>query len=468
MTSIQTKKFVISALAVGLALFSVNTFADTDVVSELENKLMSAGSKAVSASGLSGYTLKAAKFGGSFGATPIVLNKVIAVTTPFSATSQAICACTPGTYSLVSGSMGSVETGETFSSAESLSTDTTVTVEGNYGAVTAKATTNIKTNQETTSSKTSNTLSQSNVGSTAQQELTCDKYNQPQCFIGSGSTNQITYKDSQTGSEDINYTYDVFPVNNGSTDFSAATFTATLYKQGTTTAGNGTTFQLYDGNNKLWYQQAKSPEPSACFFAYRSSNPVNSDLISSGAINQVSRYNIAQAGSPNGTVHIRFQNTKGAWAGPYTDLNEGPKDIPKGWRGKDLYGVEYCNNYYITTNDDTQTKELKISSVIPYDTAKHEVTGTYNANDMTSLAMNVNYTQYSWSKLQKNPNQYTSTITACGNTLVEAKRTWKAACSSPSKKVLMFKKYVKENGPINLPGGGKLIGGKGQGGRDRK
>jgi len=467
MTSIQTKKFVISVLASGLALFSVNTFADTDVVSELENKLMSASSAAVSASGLSGYTLKAAKFGGSFAATPIVLNSVIAVTTPFSATSQAICACTPGTYSLVSGNMGSVETGETFSSAESLSTDTTVTVEGNYGAVTAKATTNIKTNQETTSSKTSNTLSQSNVGSTAQQELTCDKYNQPQCFIGSGSTNQITYKDSQTGSEDINYTYDVFPVNNGSTDFNAATFTATLYKQGTTTAGNGTMFRLFDGNNRLWYSQAKYPEPSACFFAYRASNPVNSDLISSGAIDQVSKFQIDQAGSPNGTVHIRFQNKKGAWTETYTALNT-PTDIPKGWRGTDMYGVEYCNNYYITTNDDTQTKEIKISSVIPYDTAKHEVTGTYNANDMTSLAMNVNYTQYSWSKLQKNPNQYTSTIKACGNTLVEAKRTWKAACSSPSKKVLMFKKYVKENGPINLPGGGKLIGGKGQGGRDRK
>jgi hypothetical protein len=477
MTSIQTKKFVISALAVGLALFSVNTFADTDVVSELENKLMSASSAAVSASGLSGYTLKAAKFGGSFGATPIVLNSVIAVTTPFSATSQAICACTPGTYSLVSGSMGSVETGETFSSAESLSTDTTVTVEGNYGAVTAKATTNIKTNQETTSSKTSNTLSQSNVGSTAQQELTCDKYNQPQCFIGSGSTNQITYKDSQTGSEDINYTYDVFPVNNGSNDFNAATFTATLYKQGTTTAGNGTNFMLYDGNNKLWFEQGKNPEPTNCYVGYAGNDNA---LFTSGTYKQISRFNISQGGSPNnknaagdyisGTVSIRFKNTKDQWTSKYYQLNANPNNgvIPKGWRGSDLRAVEYCNNYYITTNDDTQTKDIKISSVIPYDTAKHEVTGTYNANDMTSLAMNVNYTQYSWSKLQKNPNQYTSSITACGNTLVEAKRTWKAACSSPSKKVLMFKKYVKENGPISLPGGGKLIGGKGQGGRDRK
>jgi hypothetical protein len=51
---------------------------------------------------------------------------------------------------------------------------------------------------------------------------------------------------------------------------------------------------------------------------------------------------------------------------------------------------------------------------------------------------------------------------------VEAKRTWKAACSSPAKKALLFKKYIKENGPINLPSGGKIIGGKGQGGRDRK
>src|SRR6056300_2053635 len=331
MTSIKLKKILIRAYALGFALFSINTFADTDVVSELENKLMSAGSKAVSASGLSGYTLQSVKFNGSFAATPLQLKDVTTKATPFSATSQAICACTPGTYSLVSGSMGSVETGESFSSAESLSTDTTVTVEGNYGAVTAKATTNIKTNQETTSSKTSNTLSQSNVGSTAQQELTCDKYNQPQCFIGSGSTNQITYKDSQTGSEDINYTYDVFPVNNGSTDFNAATFTATLYKQGTTTAGNGTNFMLYDGDNKLWFEQGKNPEPSNCYVGYAGNNPVNSDLISSGAINQVSRFNIAQGGSPNGTVHIRFQNTKGAWAGPYTDLNVGPTDIPNGW-----------------------------------------------------------------------------------------------------------------------------------------
>jgi len=458
------KKFLITAHALGFALFSVNTFADTDVVSELENKLMNAASAAVSASGLSGYTLKAAKFSGSFGATPINLLNVTTQSKPFSATSQAICACTPGTYTLVSSSMGQVETGESFSSAESLSTDTTVTVEGNYGAVSAKATTNIQTNQATTSSKTTNTLSQSNTGSTAQVQLACDKYNQPQCFIGSGSTNQITYVDSTTQSENVNYTYDVYPVNNGSTDFTAATFTATLYKAGTTTAGPGTNFQLYDGKNTQLFVQQTNPAPN-CYVAF----PGNSDpLFTQGTYKKVSRFNISQGGDPNGKVSIRFQNKKNEWSVYLSKINEGPTDIPNGWSGSDMVAVEYCNNYYITTNDDTQTKNLKISSVIPYDTAKHNVTGTYNANDMTSLSMNVNYTQYSWSKLQKNPNQYTSTITECGNTLVEAKRTWKAACSSPTKKVIMFKKYVKENGPINLPGGGKLIGGKGQGGRDRK
>ena len=51
---------------------------------------------------------------------------------------------------------------------------------------------------------------------------------------------------------------------------------------------------------------------------------------------------------------------------------------------------------------------------------------------------------------------------------MEAKRAWQAACSSPTKKVLLFKKYIKENGPINLPGVGKIIGGQGQGGPGSK
>ena len=429
MASIKHKKIAISAHALGLALFSVNAFAATtvNVVTELEQKLMNAGSAAVAASGLSGYTLKAATFSGSFGATPLVLEGTVPDSKPFSATSQAICACTPGEYTLNSSNMGQVESGETFTSNESLTTDTTVTVEGNYGAVSAKATTNIQTNKSTTSSETTNTLSQSNVGSSAKVDLTCAKYNQPQCFMGSGSTNKITYTTAE-GSVDIPYSYEVYPVNNGSNDFSQATFTATLFKQGTTTAGNGTNFMLYDGDNNLKYEQGKSPEPANCFTAYYE----NSDLFTSGTYKKVSKFQIIQAGSPGNTVSIRFKNNKDVWSDYYYfNLNAGFVDIPQGWRKDDLRAVQFCNNYYVTTGDVTQTKDIKISDVINYDTAKHTVTGTYNATDFQSLSMNVNYTQYSWGYLNKNPSNYTDSINECGKTLPEVKQKWRAACSSP-------------------------------------
>ena len=461
MASIKHKKIAISAHALGLALFSVNAFAATtvNVVTELEQKLMNAGSAAVAASGLSGYTLKAATFSGSFGATPLVLEGTVPDSKPFSATSQAICACTPGEYTLNSSNMGQVESGETFTSNESLTTDTTVTVEGNYGAVSAKATTNIQTNKSTTSSETTNTLSQSNVGSSAKVDLTCAKYNQPQCFMGTGSTNKITYTTADN-SENIPYSYEVYPVNNGSNDFSQATFTATLFKQGTTTAGNGTNFMLYDGDNKLKYEQAKSPEPGNCFVAYSE----NSALFTSGTYKKLSKFQIIQVGSPANTVSIRFKNKKDVWSDYYYfNLNAGFVDIPQGWRKDDLRAVQFCNNYYITTGDVTQTKDIKISDVINYDTAKHTVTGTYNATDFQSLSMNVNYTQYSWGYLNKNPSNYTDSINECGKTLAEVKQKWRAACSSPTtkaKKALLFKKFVnKTGGPVNLPAGGKLLGG---------
>jgi len=465
MTFINVRKIHAAFTTFSICLLPIYAYAATDVVSELEQKLMNAKSSVESASGLSGFTLQSVKFNGSFAATPLQLKDVTTKATPFSATSQAICACTPGTYSLVSGSMGQVETGESFSSAESLSTDTTVTVEGNYGAVTAKATAEIKTNQEKTSSKETNNLSQANVGSSSKVELTCDKYNQPQCFIGSGTTDQITYVDTQTQSPDINYEYDVFPVNNGSTDFNAATFSATLLKAGSTTAGDGVIVFLYKNGQQICALPPTGPQPSGGA-QYWSANAACFNKDSSYAYKNATQYLISVGGNPNGTIGIRFQNKK-AWTGEIQSYNQ-VLDIPNGFQGSDMLSISVRNNYYITTGDVTQTREIKIVSAIPLDTAKHKVTGTYNANDMASLAMNVNYSQYSWSKLHKTPNQYTDSINACGNNLVEAKRTWKAACSSPAKKVLMFKKYIKENGPINLPGGGKIIGGHGQGGRNRK
>ena len=465
MTFINVRKIHAAFTTFSICLLPIYAYAATDVVSELEQKLMNAKAAVESASGLSGYTLQSVKFNGSFAATPLQLKDVTTKATPFSATSQATCACTPGTYSLISSNMGQVETGETFSSAESLSTDTTVTVEGNYGAVTAKATAEIKTNQEKTSSKETNNLSQANVGSSSKVELTCDKYNQPQCFIGSGTTDQITYVDTQTQSPNINYEYDIFPVNNGSTDFNAATFSATLLKAGTTTIGDSVIVFLYKNGQQICALPPTGPQPSGGA-QYWSANAACFNKDSSYAYKNATQYLISVGGNPNGTIGIQFQNKK-AWTGEIQSYNQ-MLDIPNGFQGSDMLSISVRNNYYKTTGDDTQTREIKIVSAIPLDTAKHKVTGIYNATDMTSLAMNVNYTQYSWSKLHKNPNQYTDSINACGNNLVEAKRTWKAACSSPAKKALLFKKYIKENGPINLPGGGKIIGGQGQGGRDRK
>ena len=452
------RSWLIGIHVLGIVLFSVTSYADNqvDVFGELEGKLMSAGPAVAAAAGLSDYTLTKAVFDGSFNATPLQLLNVITTTTPFSATSQAVCACTSGTYKLVAGSMGQVEVGESFSSSESLNTDTTVTVEASYGAVSAKATTSISTSKQENSSSSSQSLTQASTDTSGSKDLTCDKYNQPQCFIGTGSTDQLTYTDV-SGSPDITYTYDVFPVNNGSTDFNAATFTATLYKAGATTAGPTANFQLYDGNNKLWYEQNKSPEPTLDYEAYAGNGDA---LFTSGAYKEVSRYNISMGGSPGSTVTIRFQNTKGQWTDFYSAINTGPQDIPKGWRGKDIAAVEYGNHYYITTGADTKSVPVKIKDAITYDVAKHTMTGIYNATDFTSLAVNMNFSQYSWSQLHRNPSQYTTGISQCGTTLVEAKRKWKASCSSQGKKVIMFKKWLNQRGKVTLPQGGVRAGGK--------
>ena len=465
MTFINVRKIHAAFTTFSICLLPIYAYAATDVVSELEQKLMNAKAAVESKSGLSGYTLQSVKFNGSFAATPLQLNNVIAEKKPYNATAQAICACTSGTYTLSSGAMPSVELGETFSSAESLSTDTTVKVEANYGAVSATATAEIKTNQEKTSSTSSKAMSASNVGTTQKKDLSCEKYNQPQCFIATGSTDKITYKDSQTGSEDIKYTYDVFPVNNGSTDFNAATFTATLFKAGgDIVPGSNVQLILYDKSGNVVCQfQPDNPIPQGAHQYYSSNdacfqNPYN--------YKKATQYNMSFGGSQNGTVGVQFQNKK-AWTGEGQTYNQ-ILAIPKGFQGSDLLSVSLRNNYFITTGADTQTKEIKIVDAIDLNTAKHTVSGTYNATDFTSLSMNMTSQQYSWQQLHKEPSEYTAGINECGKTLHEAKRTWKASCASPGKKVIMYKKWIKNNGPINLPGGGKIIGGKGQGGRDQK
>jgi hypothetical protein len=465
MTFINVRKIHAAFTTFSICLLPIYAYAATDVVSELEQKLMNAKAAVESKSGLSGYTLQSVKFNGSFAATPLQLNNVIAEKKPYNATAQAICACTSGSYTLSSGAMPSVELGETFSSAESLSTDTTVKVEANYGAVSATATAEIKTNQEKTSSTSSKAMSASNVGTTQKKDLSCEKYNQPQCFIATGSTDKITYKDSQTGSEDIKYTYDVFPVNNGSTDFNAATFTATLFKAGgDIVPGPNVKLILYDKNGKVVCDMLPDNPVQQGSHQHWSDN--DDCFRSPYNYKSATQYNISFGGSQNGTVGVSFQNKK-AWTGESQTYNQ-MLAIPKGFQGSDLVSVSVRNNYFITTGADTQTKEIKIVDAIDLNTAKHTVSGTYNATDFTSLSMNMTSQQYSWQQLHKEPSEYTAGINECGKTLHEAKRTWKASCASPGKKVIMYKKWIKNNGPINLPGGGKIIGGKGQGGRDQK
>lgn len=460
--NINVRKIHVAFTTFLIYLLPIYAYAATDVVSELEQKLMNAKSSVENASGLSGYTLQSVKFNGSFAATPLELNDVITMVEPFNATAQAVCACTAGTYSLTAGAMSTVELGETFSSTEALSTNTTVKVEANYGAVSATATAEINTNKETNSSTSSKSLSASNVGASSQKDLTCDKYNQPQCFIATGSTNKITYVDNKTQLPQINYTYDVFPVNNGSTDFNAATFTATLFKAGSTTPGYGTNLLFLDKNNNQICSIPVAPEPNGqAYQAYAG----NEKCFSEGASKNAVRFNIGQGGNPAGTVGISFQNKK-AWTTEITTPINEWIDIPKGFSGSDMISVQIRNNYFITTGNDTQTREIKIVDAISLDTAKHAVTGVYDATDFTSLSMNMTSQQYSWQQLHKEPSQYTAGINECGTTLQEAKRTWKASCASPGKKVIMYKKWINENGPIKLPRGGEKIGGKGQKDRD--
>ena len=464
MTFINVRKIHAAFTTFSICLLPIYAYAATDVVSELEQKLMNAKAAVESKSGLSGYTLQSVKFNGSFAATPLQLNNVIAEKKPYNATAQAICACTSGSYTLSSGAMPSVELGETFSSAESLSTDTTVKVEANYGAVSATATAEIKTNQEKTSSTSSKAMSASNVGTTQKKDLSCEKYNQPQCFIATGSTDKITYKDSQTGSEDIKYTYDVFPVNNGSTDFNAATFTATLFKAGgDTVPGSNVQLTLYDKSGNVVCEFIDNPVQTG---SHQHWSDWDDCFKSPYNYKSATQYNMSFGGPQNGTVGVSFQNKK-AWTGEGQTYNQ-ILPIPNGFQGSDLLSVAVRNNYFITTGADTQTKEIKIVDAIDLNTAKHTVSGTYNATDFTSLSMNMTSQQYSWQQLHKEPSEYTAGINECGKTLHEAKRTWKASCASPGKKVIMYKKWIKNNGPINLPGGGKIIGGKGQGGRDQK
>ncbi len=191
-----------------------------------------------------------------------------------------------------------------------------------------------------------------------------------------------------------------FPVNNGSTDFNAATFSATLLKAGTTKPGDGVVVFLYKNGQQICALPPTGPQPSGGA-QYWSANAACFNKDSSYAYKNATQYLISVGGNPNGTIGIRFQNKK-AWTGEIQSYNQ-VLDIPNGFQGSDMLSISVRNNYYITTGDETQTREIKIVSAIPLDTAKHKVTGTYNANDMASLAMNVNYSQYSWSKLHKTP-----------------------------------------------------------------
>jgi hypothetical protein len=436
-------KFYFTLLS-NATLVTLSTLAQAQVVNlddVLVKKLNAQGPKITQlANPGAGYTFQSASYGGNFGATNVVFKNLEVTTEPLSASSTFLGACFPATYTITAGVTASTDVGYTFTSATSLSTDTTIKADASYGPANISVTSNIKTSDAKTSTKTSQNITANSTTATMKSKLNCSQYNQPQFFQGIGSVDKNTWIDSVNKGTDINYYYYAFPSNTNIYD-GKAQFKAKFYKPGSTTQGPTLIITFYDKNNTVLAQYPVDTlgcqaNPNACGYQIFAGNQ-GQPFFGTNVYKSAKYYNISFGGNP-ASIGVRFSNKKGAWSNSYQSVNN-RQDLPNNFSGSDLNSVEITNRGFTSVAADTKEVSLLINKVLSNsdpisasDDLKYQVDGIYNSTSLNSVAMQVVYNMKSWDQLNK-MGGYTTLLNSCGGaTLEEAKKSWANSCGSNS------------------------------------
>lgn len=432
-----------------IALVTISTLAQAQVVNlndVLVKKLNAQGPKITQiANPGAGYTFQSASYGGNFGASNVTFKHLAVTTEPLSASSTFLGACFPATYNITAGVTASTDVGYSFSSATSLSTDTTIEANASYATASISVTSNIKTSDAKTSTKTSQNLTANATTASMMSNLDCSQtqYNQPMFFQAVGNVDKNTWIDSQNGGTDINYYYYAFPSDTNFIDPNAQ-FKAKFYKPGSISQGPSFTITFYDKNNAVLAQYPEDTKgcqanPNNCAYQIYAGNQ-GQPFFGTNAYKNAKYYNISFGGNA-ANIGVRFNNKKGAWSNSYQSVNQ-RQDLPQNFSGSDLNSVELTNRDFTTVGADTKEVSLAISKVLSNtdpisasDDLKYQVDGIYNSSSLNGTAMMVHFNVQSWDQLNK-IGGYTELLNSCGGaTLREAKQSWAKICASKTPKV---------------------------------
>lgn len=436
-----SKVYFISLTTIALTALSMPVQAQVvNLNDELVKKLNAQGTKITQlANPGAGYTFQSASYGGNFGAGNVVFEYLKVTTAPLSASSTFIGACFPGQYTITAGVTASTEVGYSFTSAKSLSTDTTITANANYAGASVTATTEIKTLDAKTSTKTSQDLTANQATARMSKVVSCS-YDQPQFFQAVGTVDKNTWIDSRNDSSDIHYHYYAFPSDTNFIDANKQ-FKAKFYKPGSISQGPSFVITFYDKNGAVLAQYSEDTKgcqanPNNCAYQVYAGNQ-GQPFFGTDAYKSAKYYNISFGGN-NLNMGVRFSNKKGAWTPSFQVVNQ-RLDLPNNFSGSDLGSVELTNRDFTTVGADTKEISLAISKVLSNndpmtttDDYKYRVDGIYNATSLNSTAMQVVYNMKSWNDLYQEGGN-TNLLSSCGGaTLAEAKQSWANSCGSRS------------------------------------
>jgi hypothetical protein len=406
-----------SAFALLLTVTTVHAAQPFNLENNIVNKLLAAKDKMKSPG--AGYTLQSVAYTGSFVSKPMRFEETTTVPQPLSSQSTYVAACYPAKYSLKAEVSTTTTSGETFSSDEVLSTDTTVTVSGSYATVNVEAVANIKTSQSKYSSVTTQQVAASKNTATATKSVTCASSDQPVFFSAVGTANKNLWVNTRDGSSNINYRFDTYPtINSNNRDWTSAPYTATWLKPGTTSWGSNLRILIYNtkGANSGIFDRAASGDPAMQWYngntdGWFGNNPDSASITLS-------------YGGNNATVILR--NKKGAeWT--VTGGFNNRITIPSGWAKDNLDQIIASNADRVSTPSQTTVVTGKLSDVLTYADVVHTTTGSYNASSMQDVQLNVTYNMQRYEDLLRAGGNG-DILKQCDPNLKAAKERWAKLC----------------------------------------
>ena len=385
----------------------------------------------------SAYTLKPGSLSypdNNFMSGTMNVTNVTQTLNPIAATSNAMGECYNATFDVSVGAGLTAQNGETFTSDSSLTTDTTVTVESAYAGMSINATTEITTNDSKSSSVTTQSLSTTTSGNSSSDTLTCENANQPYFVQMNGDINQTIFTTS-SGSQDIPYTYEVFPHSDNY--YNKAKFTATIQKADTRIPGPSISVDFLDKNQKVQatYSRGSTFPTNNGIYFYAESDPQSPfiDKIKKGGNYTPYYFRVnCPSGTSMSTTSVKFRNDKDDWHTVVAGCGDVTRQ-PDNWRSG-MIGLELKN--WSTTGsapaEQTLTNVLVIDIIKEQKDASYTMNGTYNAVGMPNLVVSMSSNRVTWDDIYNKGKMNRDVLKLCKEymdytNIDDVKKHWRQA-----------------------------------------